>query len=95
MATLVPAMRGRSGEWLDSILADLAAGRTVQFSTCTRTVVYGPKLVAKLRAAGVEPFKLDKGGALVAYAGTSKGQPRYDCIGLANGRLLVGLVSYA
>lgn len=75
--------------------AEFALGCVVAYSTATRVVRFTPKLVAKLRAAGAEPFRLGKDGTLQAYAGYTKGKARYDRISLTDGTLLVRLESSA
>lgn len=75
-----------------NILAAIDAGATVTFSNMLRAYQFSPKLVAKLRTAGCEPFKVGKSGSLLMYSGYSaKTGAKYVEIvspsGIAHGRI--------
>lgn len=61
-----PSVAERKIAWAE---AQLCAGMTVYFATRTRIAAFSPANVAKLRATGIEPWKLSKTGALLIREG--------------------------
>lgn len=80
-----------SSATLAKMLDAIASGLTVYIGTAYRVTSFSPKTVARIRAGGHEPFKVGSDGSLLMLAGYSKGKPRFDCISLSNGSLLVGV----
>ena len=78
-------------ELLSKIAADIEANRTIYVGTTMRVTSFSPKTVAKIRATGVEPFKIGSDGSLRMLEGWAKGKARYVCITLSNGSPLVSI----
>ncbi len=74
-----------------SINEGIAAGRTVYVATATRITPYSPRTVARIRAAGAEPFRVLADGCIAMLARWSKGAPKYDRITLSTGALLASV----
>lgn len=80
-----------NAETLAKIQDAIGAGLTIYASTRLRVTKFTPSTVAKIRANGAEPFKIGKDGTLRMLEGWTKGKPRFVCISLSTGTLLVGL----
>ena len=78
---LAPDWAERTYQW---IMAEIAAGRTVQVSTYGRVVPWTPQTVAAFRKLGVEPFKVDLLGELRMFEGWRMAaggkRARYVCL---------------
>lgn len=62
---------------LDWIRGQIAAGRGIAVTTHLKQMRFSPRTLARHKAAGIEPFRLDGAGDLRMVEGFTRGKPRY------------------